>query len=155
MAASQALADGGYSRWRIALSMNKVRTVLQETKFIQNDPELGFWRCNPPSNLYNQISCPDGTNKVSETEFEQTCVQAGLECPDGFECFCRPCIAETTCHRAAYFIAGRCLSIWLLMAGKLAQQQHDQLASHCSLCLFLQQFSFPYVLLGQLPSTGT
>ncbi|CAJ1954719.1 unnamed protein product [Cylindrotheca closterium] len=118
-AAAQALADGGYSRWRIALSMNKVRNVLQETKFIQNDPELDLWRCNPPSKLYNQITCPDGTNKVSETEFDLTCAQAGLECPDGFECFCRPCIAETSCHRAAYFIAGRCLSIWLLMAAIL------------------------------------
>eukprot|EP00526_Cylindrotheca_closterium_P001767 CAMPEP_0113659478 /NCGR_PEP_ID=MMETSP0017_2-20120614/32381_1 /TAXON_ID=2856 /ORGANISM="Cylindrotheca closterium" /LENGTH=1078 /DNA_ID=CAMNT_0000574035 /DNA_START=785 /DNA_END=4021 /DNA_ORIENTATION=- /assembly_acc=CAM_ASM_000147 len=116
MAASQALADGGYSRWRIALSMNKVRNVLQETNFIQNDPELNLWRCNPPSNLYNQISCPDGTNKVSEAEFDQTCAQTGLECPDGFECFCRPCIGETTCHRAAYFIAGRCFSIWLIIA---------------------------------------
>jgi ABC-type phosphate/phosphonate transport system substrate-binding protein len=123
IAASQALADGKYSRWRIALSMNKVRNVLQETNFIQNDPELNMWRCNPPSNLYNQISCPEGTNKVSELEFDQTCAKAGLECPDDFQCFCRPCIALTACDRAAYSIGGRCVSIWILMTGKFTKEQ--------------------------------
>lgn len=130
MAASQALVDGGYSHWRIALSMNKVRNVLQETNFLQNDPDLNLWRCNPPSNLYNQVSCPDGTKKVSETEFDQTCAQAGRECPDGFECFCRPCIVETTCHRTAYFIAGKCISIWLLVAGKFAPQHRHSFTTN-------------------------
>jgi hypothetical protein len=42
--------------------------------------------------LYKAISCPKGHYKVPEQEFEKDCENAGTPCPEGYTCYCKPCI---------------------------------------------------------------
>jgi hypothetical protein len=55
------------------------------------DPE-GNWHCERGSSLYEAISCPEGHYKVPEEDFEKDCENAGTPCPDGYTCYCKPCI---------------------------------------------------------------
>eukprot|EP00526_Cylindrotheca_closterium_P008173 CAMPEP_0113660222 /NCGR_PEP_ID=MMETSP0017_2-20120614/32780_1 /TAXON_ID=2856 /ORGANISM="Cylindrotheca closterium" /LENGTH=836 /DNA_ID=CAMNT_0000574833 /DNA_START=650 /DNA_END=3157 /DNA_ORIENTATION=+ /assembly_acc=CAM_ASM_000147 len=41
---------------------------------------------------YNGIICPDGYYKVSEDIFETQCQAKSLSCPEGYYCYCQPCI---------------------------------------------------------------
>jgi hypothetical protein len=52
----------------------------------------GNWHCQRGSSLYNAISCPEGHYKVPEQEFEKDCENAGTPCPEGYTCYCKPCI---------------------------------------------------------------
>jgi hypothetical protein len=52
----------------------------------------GAWKCIQASTLYEGISCPVGTYKVKHEIFVKQCAEQGLDCPEGTECFCRPCI---------------------------------------------------------------
>jgi hypothetical protein len=53
---------------------------------------VGVWKCIRASTLYEGISCPEGTYKVKQDIFVKQCSDQGLDCPEGTECFCRPCI---------------------------------------------------------------
>ena len=55
------------------------------------DPK-GDWHCQRPSSLYNSISCPEGHYKVPEQAFDKDCEDAGRPCPEGYNCYCKPCI---------------------------------------------------------------
>jgi hypothetical protein len=55
------------------------------------DPK-GNWRCDRGSSLYEGIRCPKGHYKVPEEDFEKDCENAGTPCPDGYTCYCNPCI---------------------------------------------------------------
>jgi hypothetical protein len=52
----------------------------------------GTWKCIRANTLYEGISCPEGTYKVKHEIFVKQCADQGLHCPEGTECFCRPCI---------------------------------------------------------------
>jgi hypothetical protein len=52
----------------------------------------GNWQCERASTLYGGIRCPEGHYKVSEEDFEKDCENAGTPCPDGYTCYCKPCI---------------------------------------------------------------
>jgi ABC-type phosphate/phosphonate transport system substrate-binding protein len=90
-AAFRSLSDGMYAGWRTTLSYNEIRTLLEDTGFIQKDPVSNVWRCQPPSNLYDQIVCPPNFFKLSFDAYNASCPEAGLTCPDDYECVCRPC----------------------------------------------------------------
>jgi hypothetical protein len=53
---------------------------------------LGNWRCLRAATLYDGIHCPAGHYKEKRSKFEDQCEKAGLPCPQGKECYCRPCI---------------------------------------------------------------
>ena len=53
---------------------------------------VGNWRCERASTLYDGIFCPEGYYKVPEIDFEERCDQVGKPCPEGYTCYCRPCI---------------------------------------------------------------
>jgi hypothetical protein len=55
------------------------------------DPK-GNWRCERAATLYDGIRCPEGHYKVPELEFEKDCENAGTPCPEGYTCYCKPCI---------------------------------------------------------------
>lgn len=52
----------------------------------------GNWHCERAATLYDGISCAEGHYKVREEEFEKLCEDAGTPCPDGYTCYCKPCI---------------------------------------------------------------
>lgn len=36
--------------------------------------------------------CPDDHYKVGESDFEKQCERAGRPCPEGYSCYCQPCV---------------------------------------------------------------
>jgi hypothetical protein len=42
--------------------------------------------------LYEGIVCPKGHYKVKQDEYDQQCSNIGLPCPNGYKCYCRPCL---------------------------------------------------------------
>jgi hypothetical protein len=60
--------------------------------YVKSGLPIGTWKCIQASTLYEGISCPVGTYKVKHEIFVKQCAEQGLDCPEGTECFCRPCI---------------------------------------------------------------
>lgn len=89
--AYQAGQAGHHSGFRPARSHFNVRTMQQDAGFITKN-EKGGWHCERSSSKYDGITCPEGHYKVSEALFEHQCEDAGLTCPEGSLCYCRPCI---------------------------------------------------------------
>jgi hypothetical protein len=52
----------------------------------------GNWHCQRASSLYSSITCPEGHYKVPEERFEKDCEKIGTPCPEGYTCYCKPCI---------------------------------------------------------------
>jgi hypothetical protein len=69
-----------------------------ECFLISSSPSLfvydlkGNWHCERESTLYKSITCPEGHYKVTELEFEKDCENGGTPCPEGYSCYCGPCI---------------------------------------------------------------
>jgi len=82
---------GNFTAFRPTRSYAEPRTMLQAAGFMQQD-ERGKWQCARVDDLYDNIICPEGHFKRSEREFELTCKEAGLECKEGYECYCKPCV---------------------------------------------------------------
>jgi hypothetical protein len=53
---------------------------------------IGDWRCERTTSLYDGIFCPEGQYKVPEERFSEQCDLAGQPCPEGYSCYCKPCI---------------------------------------------------------------
>jgi hypothetical protein len=53
---------------------------------------IGDWFCERTSSLYDGIFCPEGHYKVPEKDFAEQCDLAGQPCPEGYSCYCKPCI---------------------------------------------------------------
>eukprot|EP00980_Cylindrotheca_fusiformis_P000777 scaffold184_cov125-Cylindrotheca_fusiformis.AAC.12 len=97
MLALQALRDGDYGGWRTTKSYSEIRGILQIAGFIKQEPVDGVWKCLPPSDLYEQIVCPDNFYKLPLDSYNEACVGIGLgfECPDSYDCVCKPCFEAT------------------------------------------------------------
>ena len=52
----------------------------------------GDWHCERASRTYNGLTCPEGHYKIAEDEFPEHCDGKGLPCPEGYTCYCQPCI---------------------------------------------------------------
>lgn len=89
--AYQAGIAGRHNGFRPARSHFDLRSMQQEAGFLLQD-EDGHWHCPRSSTLYEAIRCPEGTYKVSKDEFGRQCEDAGLPCPEGYSCYCKPCI---------------------------------------------------------------
>ena len=42
--------------------------------------------------MYDGIICPEGHYRVKKSNFDQQCNDLGLPCPEGYKCYCKPCI---------------------------------------------------------------
>lgn len=82
---------GIYTGFRTARSYFQVRTKQEATGLLRKDAGGGLY-CIRGETLYDDIDCPDGHFKLPEAEFERSCERVGLECPAGFECYCKPCV---------------------------------------------------------------
>eukprot|EP00934_Nitzschia_sp_Nitz4_P008059 Nitzschia sp. Nitz4//scaffold542_size5954//2//2866//NITZ4_009184-RA/size5954-augustus-gene-0.0-mRNA-1//-1//CDS//3329554268//8049//frame0 len=98
---TKAIAEVAYSaslsgsfagfRFRSPRSYFEVRSMQQDAGFMELEGD-GQWRCTRPSNVYDDITCPEGYYKNSLAVFEQSCEQVGLSCGEGYDCFCKPCV---------------------------------------------------------------
>eukprot|EP00977_Amphora_coffeiformis_P000932 scaffold200_cov173-Amphora_coffeaeformis.AAC.4 len=83
--------SGQYTGYRTARSYFGVRTKQQAAGFLyQNEKQESH--CIRSETLYEDIRCPSGQYKLTEEEFEKSCEIKGLECPHGYQCYCKPCI---------------------------------------------------------------
>lgn len=90
--AKQAMTNGKYAGFRTTLSYIEIRAMLQDTNFIAKDEDTNVWRCARPSELYDAIACPPGHFKKSKEDVANGCSDAGLECSEGHQCVCNPCL---------------------------------------------------------------
>lgn len=114
--ASEARDNGKYAGWVPSLSYMKLRSMQEATGFISMDSSTNTWRCVRSAELYDAISCPDGTVRKSEAEVDVACDLDGLHCGEGFQCLCRPCgIPEDSTCENAILMRGRCVSLALFL----------------------------------------
>lgn len=89
--AYQAGIAGRHNGFRPARSHFSLRTMQQSAGFLVEDDQ-GNWKCSRAETLYDGIICPEGHYKVKHSEFLNQCDHLGLPCPDGYTCYCKPCI---------------------------------------------------------------
>ncbi|CAB9525926.1 protein kinase TNNI3K (Partial), partial [Seminavis robusta] len=90
--ALDAATSGYFTGFRTARSYFGVRTKQESAGFISKDPVSGDLHCIRGDTLYQDIQCPPEHYKLPKDEFDRSCEVAGLECKEGYECFCQPCI---------------------------------------------------------------
>ena len=82
---------GLYAGFRTARSYFQVRTK-QEAAGVLRKREDDLWHCVRGENLYEDVVCPVGTFKLREEDFERSCELIGMECKEGYQCYCKPCV---------------------------------------------------------------
>ncbi|CAB9524509.1 activated protein kinase catalytic subunit alpha-1 [Seminavis robusta] len=82
---------GNHNGFRAPRSYFELRTMQEAAGFLQQD-DKGKWQCIRASTLYESVICPEGHYKVNRDRFNQTCIEAGLPCPEGHDCYCKPCV---------------------------------------------------------------
>mmetsp|Transcript_10342 Transcript_10342/g.22762 ORF Transcript_10342/g.22762 Transcript_10342/m.22762 type:complete len:1423 (+) Transcript_10342:125-4393(+) len=91
---AQNFADSGsVAGFRNARSYFQVRSMQEDAGFLLLDEESDDWSCTRADSLYDTIQCPEGHYKLPFDEYERSCEDQGLGCQDGYDCFCRPCVA--------------------------------------------------------------
>eukprot|EP00529_Nitzschia_sp_RCC80_P006728 CAMPEP_0113493838 /NCGR_PEP_ID=MMETSP0014_2-20120614/28800_1 /TAXON_ID=2857 /ORGANISM="Nitzschia sp." /LENGTH=1552 /DNA_ID=CAMNT_0000387717 /DNA_START=353 /DNA_END=5011 /DNA_ORIENTATION=- /assembly_acc=CAM_ASM_000159 len=115
-AAAAARTSGKYAEWVPSLSYMQLRSMQEATGFISLDKDSGTWRCVRSTEIYDAISCPAGTYRKSRQEVDDGCSSQGLECAEGFQCLCRPCVVpvDSTCENAI-LIGDSCVSLAIFL----------------------------------------
>ena len=90
--ANKAKIEGKYTGWRTTLSYMELRNMQEETGFIQKNETSGKMQCIRSSGIYNAITCPPGHFKKSEEDVLNGCTEMNLQCSEGFQCVCKPCV---------------------------------------------------------------
>lgn len=89
--ASTASAAGVFTGFRTARSYFEVRTKQQSAGVLRKDHH-GDWHCSRGDNVYEDIECPAKYFKVEEELFHTACARMGLDCKEGYQCYCKPCV---------------------------------------------------------------
>ena len=89
--AYHATTAGSFAGFRTPRSYFQVRTMHEETNIMMKD-ERGDYKCTRAETVHEAVTCPPGHYKRPKEEFERGCIEAGYECKEGFDCFCRPCV---------------------------------------------------------------
>ena len=82
---------GIYKGFRTARSYFQVRTK-QQAAGILREYEDGQLHCARGDALYEDVICPAGTFKLRKKDFERSCELIGMECKEGYQCYCKPCV---------------------------------------------------------------
>jgi len=90
--ANDAKTKGKYSGWRSTLSYMELRNMQEETGFISKDEDTGINRCIRSKEIFDAVTCPVGFFKKPKEQVLNGCADAGLECKEGFQCLCKPCV---------------------------------------------------------------
>ena len=96
---SPAAKAGGYAGWQPALSYFDVR-ALQEELGVLRQTESGNYGCIRAATIREGLTCPFGYRMQGEEAFNTACQEAGLPCPVGMACLCRPCQPICRSHEA-------------------------------------------------------
>ncbi|KAL0036293.1 hypothetical protein WJX77_001120 [Trebouxia sp. C0004] len=92
---------GSYCTWLPPYSYISMWQVLQDHGLVTANGT-----CSPHADLYSVISCPAQTVEAPESAMQDHCAQAGIPpCPQGYVCFCRPCIPAPAHKKAASTLA--------------------------------------------------
>ena len=57
------------------------------------DPDTGVNRCVRSAEIYDAIVCPEGKFLRSQEDVLNGCKDRNIECAEGFQCLCTPCVA--------------------------------------------------------------
>ena len=90
--AHNASVAGGFARFRTAKSYGRIRTKQEDAGFLFLDQKTNKWECIDEAKLWGALKCPEGQFMVPEEQFKKSCELAGLDCLEGYDCFCQPCI---------------------------------------------------------------
>ena len=104
--ASRAANVAGF---RPSRSYFSVRTMQQAGGFLVKD-DNGDWSCTRSDNMYDGITCPEGYTKVDSKTYYKLCDGQGLQCKDGYDCFCNPCTLEVDVYTVNddFMVDGEC-----------------------------------------------
>lgn len=116
--ALKAREKGKFSAWQPTLSYMQLRSMQENTGFIKMDPTDNIWKCTKSKTLYNSITCPENYYKASEDEVNEACGLQGLDCKDGFQCICSPCVLIVECIDGVD-IQGNCVSYSIFLPSLL------------------------------------
>lgn len=108
---------GDIDGFRSPRSYFKVRTMQERAGFLTEHPETHEWKCIRAGNLHASLICPPEYYKLTEEEFDDSCAFMGLECKEGYSCYCKPCVKAFEMDLYQYSPGGSA------MAGD--QHQHD------------------------------
>ncbi|KAL3157894.1 hypothetical protein ABBQ32_012304 [Trebouxia sp. C0010 RCD-2024] len=79
---------GSYSTWVPPDSYARMWSLLHDHGLMQSDGT-----CNPAADLYDIIICPPSTIKASQDTMPSHCREQGIPaCPEGYNCYCQPCV---------------------------------------------------------------
>lgn len=90
--AYQAGKTGKIDGFRAPRSYFEVRSMQEAAGFMKKNEETNTWACAHSDNLYDSLTCPPEHYKMKPEEFEASCEQVGLTCPEGYDCYCKPCV---------------------------------------------------------------
>ena len=89
--ALEAQVAGNLAGFRNPRSYFEVRTMHEAAGFLKKD-ERGDWKCTRADTLYSSIDCPAEHYKLPLDKYNKKCASQGLPCPDGYDCYCQPCL---------------------------------------------------------------
>ena len=112
--ALKAREKGKFSSWQPTLSYMQLRSMQENTGFITMDPADNIWKCTKSETLYDSITCPVGYYKASEKQVDAACGLQGLDCKEGYQCICSPCLLIQVCNNGVE-IQGICVSYDVLL----------------------------------------
>lgn len=113
---------GDIDGFRSPRSYFKVRTMQERAGFLTEDPETHEWKCIRAGALHDSLSCPPEHYKLSEEEFDDSCAFMGLECKEGYSCYCKPCVKAFE------------VDLFQYVPGELTVAEHHDLLEHIDGC---------------------
>ena len=79
-----------YYAWVSPMSYLSVQRLMEETGRLTGTTAVR--RCTRDTGIYSNIHCPDGTYKLPEADFFNSCAQVNRSCnAQGQMCVCKPC----------------------------------------------------------------
>mmetsp|Transcript_14254 Transcript_14254/g.38910 ORF Transcript_14254/g.38910 Transcript_14254/m.38910 type:complete len:394 (-) Transcript_14254:20-1201(-) len=100
-----------------AYSYESVRSMEEQLGIIQTTSS-GKICLDQFAGLYQLLSCPSGYYKVDEDQLATACDQAGLPCPSGLTCFCRPCRVDEHINPVWFWVVlGVCVVVGYISFG--------------------------------------
>ncbi|EDQ85134.1 uncharacterized protein MONBRDRAFT_34366 [Monosiga brevicollis MX1] len=82
--------SGLYHSFEMAQSYSPVRDVMRDLGYIVRNND-GTYSCPDRTTTFQTIRCTDGFYRKTSAEIDTGCAQAGISCPAGKTCVCKPC----------------------------------------------------------------
>lgn len=113
----EALDAGAYAGWQTTLSFLQLRSMQENIGFITEDKGTHTWKCHRSGGISDAM-CPAGFVAKDRATIEQGCAAIGLDCEEGFECFCSPCTKIFVCY-SGVDLNGKCVAYRIFLPSLL------------------------------------